>query len=811
VFDQAGSLCIGDVTVSQSHPNIVWVGTGEHNVIRSTSCGDGVWKSTDGGKSWRHMGLKDSRHVGRIVIHPKDPDIVYVAALGHGWGRNSADRGLYKTTDGGKTWQLTKYIDDQTGFIDVAMDPADPDVLYAAAYTCQRDPFSGMTPRAQWSGESGLFKTVDGGKTWTRMTDGLPKRPIGRAGLAVYPKDSRIVYAIVQTDKTGGKGFKKGGKDKDVKDKDIKGKEAKDKDAKEQKDGKDPADGGGVFRSEDGGKTWMWMNGICPLPFCYCQIRVDPNDEQRVYVLGVQMAVSKDGGRTFSNFPTKGVHVDHRSMWINPKDSKHIVLGNDGGLYVSRDQGGAWEHIQGMAIGQFYAIGVDMRRPYRVYGGLQDNGSWGGPSATDRDDGITLADWYKVGGGDGFYCQIDPTDPDTVYWESQYGVLRRADLKATGGKGGKGLKGGAKVISPKGAKGQYRFNWNTPIHISPHDPKTLYFGGNVLFKSQDRGDKWDIISPDLTRGGKQGDTGHTITTIAESPRKAGLLWVGTDDGLVHVSTDGGKSWTDLSDRIPGPKDRWVTRVECSHHDEATAYVTIDRHRNDDLMPYVFKTTDGGKTWTSLVGNLPAQGPLHVIRESSRNRDLLFVGTEWGLFGSLDGGKTWHHVRKGIPPKVTVHDLVIHPRDRELVIGTHGRSIYVMDIAPLEELSADVLAGDVHLFDVRPAVAQQVKKAQEGRKGFAVPNPPPGATVHYYLRTPAGRPPLVTVSDAGGNKVAALDGPREAGLQSIVWDLRPSQGSKLVPPGEYDVRLTVDGQTLTRRLRVEAPPSEDRGK
>jgi photosystem II stability/assembly factor-like uncharacterized protein len=773
VFDQAGSLCIGDVAIAPSNPNVVWVGTGEANILRSVSVGDGVYKSTDGGKTWHHMGLKETRHIGRILIHPKDPDTVYVAALGKAWGPNE-ERGLFKTTDGGKTWDKVLYLNENTGVIDLAMDPTDPEMLYACAYHFRRDAFSGTNPRIQWGAGSGMYRSEDGGKNWSQMKEGLPERPLGRCGIDIYRKNPSIIYAIVQTDQTGSKG------------------------------GKDVPEGaGGIYRSEDKGKTWKrvtsWMPPL-PFHFYFGQIRVDPNDDQRLYVAGINLHVSTDGGKTFANVGG-GFHPDQHALWINPANSDHLILGNDGGLYFSKNRGKNWQAVRGMALGQYYAIGVDMRKPYWIYGGTQDNGSWGGPSATHNAAGITLADWRQVNGGDGFYCQVDPGDPDTVFCEMQHGVLQRVNLKG---------KPARKAIQPKPAKGEpaYRFNWNAPILISPHDPKTIYFGGNFLFKSTDRGDKWETISADLTRGGKAEDTGHTLTTIAESPLKEGVLWAGTDDGRVHVSKNGGKDWSEVTGNIPQlQKDGgWITRVECSHHGEGTAYVSIDRHRDDDMTPYIFKTTDYGATWQAVAGDLPKEGNVHVVRESSKNPNLLFAGTEFGVYGTLDGGKHWYHMKNGLPPAVLVHDLLIHPRERELVVGTHGRSLYIIDIAPLEEMTEKTLAADAHLCTVRPAVAFQPKG--EGKAdGFIAPNPPYGAVVYYHLKQTAREPVTVFVLTKDGQTLATLQGGQKAGLHQVVWNLRT--GEKLAAPGEYVVRLQVGDRSWSTTARVE--PEETPGR
>lgn len=774
VFDGQDTLSLGAVTVAPGDPDIVWVGTGEANPRNSVSWGNGVYKSTDGGKTWKHMGLRENQHVGRIAIHPRNPDVVLVAALGRVWGP-SKERGIYRTGDGGKTWQRVKFLDEDTGFIDVAIDPVAPDVMYAASYSVRRDAFSGGSPRRQWGPNGGLFRSTDGGLTWQKMTNGLPGRPYGRSGLAIYRKDPRIVYAIIQTDQTAGH-------------LDNRGQLPRTHFA--------AIDRGGIFRSDDRGTTWRKLNDLVPRPFYYGQIRIDPNDDRRIYVLGVQLFISNDGGLTFAT-GGRNVHPDHHALWINPKDSNHLVLGNDGGLYFSTNRARTFTPIRGMAIGQFYGVAVDMSKPYWVYGGLQDNGTWGGPSASDRPEGITLADWRQVGGGDGFQAVVDPTDPYTIYIERQYGNLSRLDLR----------KGRAVNIKPRAPQGLYRYNWNTPLVLSPHDPKTIYYGANILFRSTTRGDTWEKISPDLTSRTKDQPpvTGNTLTTIAESPVKAGLLWVGSDDGKLHVSRDGGTTWTDLSEKLPGiPAQRWITRVECSHFAEGTTYVTIDRHRNDDRRPYVYRTTDLGDTWVSLVSNLPKDAPVHVMRESSKNRDLLFVGTEFGLFVSLDAGKIWHRLKRGIPPGVTVHGLVIHPRDRDLVIGTHGRSVYILDIAPLEELTAKAREQVCHLGTIKPARLRKPRAAENPAepKAFVGTNPPDGAVIWYHLKESARDDAQLSVTDADGKEIARFTGPARAGLNRVVWNLRPTGDRGAAAPGKYKVTLVVAGQSLARPLVIE---------
>ncbi|MFL5343138.1 MAG: Type 1 glutamine amidotransferase-like domain-containing protein, partial [Gemmataceae bacterium] len=780
LFDFQPTGVIGAIAVCQSNPNIVWVGTGEANPRNSVSWGEGVFKSADGGRTWQHMGLKETRHIGRVVIHAKNPDIVYVAALGHLWGPNKG-RGLYKTADGGKSWKLVKFLDENTGIIDVAIDPAESETLYCASYCVRRDGFAAGNPATQTGPNTGLFKSTDGGANWTKMTAGLPDRPLGRCGLAVYRKDPRIVYAVVQTDKT---------------DVGVRGQPAK--------EGGDP-ETGGVFRSDDKGATWKKVNDLCSRPFYYGQVRIDPANDQRIYVLGISFHISDDGGKTFpAGVSGRGPHPDNHALWIDPANPDRLLLGTDGGLFTSTTKAKSWEPLRNLPIGQFYGVAVDSRKPFRVYGGLQDNGSWGGPVATRRTEGITPGDWRRVAGGDGFQCAVDPTDPDTVYAEGQWGRLQRIALK--------GEKSTSKSIQPKAEKGApgYRFNWESPIVVSPHDAKTLYFGGNFVFKSTDRGDTWAAISPDLTHGqpGPSASTGHTITALAESPKRAGLLWAGSDDGRLHMTTDGGKTWADVGVNLPDlPAARWVTRVECSPFDAGTAYVAIDRHRNDDLRPYLFQTTDFGKTWKSLAAGLPPDEPVNVVRQSSKSRNLLFAGTQKGLYVSIDGGAEWRRHRQGLPT-MPVHDLVIHPRDRELVIATHGRSLFVLDIAPLEELTPEVLKSDVYLFALKPATVFEPRKPESPlpARTFKAPNPPLGATVYCYLRSAPDQPATLTVTDAAGKLVATLPPIREAGMHRAVWNLRgDGTNAPLVAAGEYTLTLRASQQALTQKVRVEAGP------
>lgn len=789
VFDDQTTSTIGDVTVSPSNPDIVWVGTGEPNNRQSSSWGDGVYKSTDGGRSWENMGLRDSHHIGRIVIHPTDPDIVYVAALGHLWGPNR-ERGLYKTTNGGKSWVKTKFINEDTGFVDVAMDPENPETLYAAAYQRRRRGwgFNGGGPR------SGLYKTMDGGESWVLLSEGLPTGIIGRIGIYIYRQDPRIVYATI-----------------------------------EHKEG-------GVFRSENKGLTWKKMSSTNPRPVYYSKIRIDPKDDQRIWVLGPAMYVSEDGGRTFRTDYVTRIHGDYHAMWINPKDSDHMIVGSDGGIYFSYDRGRTWDFVNSLPLGQFYEIGYDMRQPYFVYGGLQDNGCWGGPSATRFSEGITNEDWFRILGGDGFYVQVDPTDYTTIYAESQRGYPYRFDLKTKEAKSIRPV--------PEDESETYRFNWNSPLLLSPHNPRTIYYGGNKLFKSSDKGETWEA-SMDLTKQLEQDklpvmgvlpdkntlslNDGITfygdITTISESPLKEGLLYVGTDDGNLQVSPDGGKTWKNVINKVPGvAKNTYVSRVIASRFEEGRAYVTFDGHRNDDFKPYVFVTEDYGDTWRCISGNLPVGSTVNVIREHHRSPNLLFVGTERGAYFSIDRGKRWVRIRSNLPV-APVDDIAIHPQANDLIFGTHGRSIWILDdITPLEQFTEDVLNSKIYLFKILEATSFNLynHKANLGHKVFVAPNPPYGAMINYYLKEKAKESVEIIIEDKEGNRIRELKGTGDAGINRITWDLRyaPSPQTRgefsrsfrtKAPrclPGKYMVTLKVSDQKMIETLKVTGDPLVD---
>lgn len=776
VFDNQPVISIGAVALAQTNPDIVYVGTGEANNSRSTYWGDGVYKTTDGGRTWANVGLPNSGHIGRIVVHPTNPNIVFVAALGHLYSQNP-DRGLYRTLDGGRTW--TKVLDHRVdgreiGVVEVQMDPANPNVLYAATYDKVRRPWT----FAEGGPGSRVFKSTNGGTTWTQLTNGLPTGNTGRIGISIARNAPRTVYAIIENADAQGV-------------------------APEQRRARLAEGFGGntigdeLFRSDDAGATWRKVAptpvppaapdaggagggragggggrggpgafpGANP-PYYYGQIRVNPNNREHLYMMSVQMWHSTDGGRTWSQpFPFGG---DHHAMWINPRDSDHIIVGHDHGMGVSFDAGRTWIRPDNKPLAQFYAIGYDMEVPYNVYGGTQDNGSMKGPSTRRGGGTIPFELWTRTGGGDGMFNVVDPNDSRWLYNESQFGAIQRVDQRT-------GQTRSIRYTRPQGQEA-LRWNWNSPIQISPHNSEVIYHAANVLLRSSNRGDTWTEISPDLTLNApeRRGGTGNiqyaTITSVDESAIVPGLIWVGTDDGNVQLTRNGGGAWTNVRDRIQGHPGYWVSRVIASYHNPAVAYVTVTGYRHDDFKPFVWRTADYGQTWTSIAGNLPNE-PINVIREDRRNPNLLFVGTDLGLYATVDGGRTWGRLRNGMPTNA-VHDLHIHPRDNEVIAGTHGRGIFIGDISPLQELTQAVTSADAHLFSVQPVVQWAPEpRPVSATLNFPGQSRPAGVTIHYHLRAAAAAGSVTVQVFDGARLIAETQGPTAAGMNSVRWNMQ----------------------------------------
>jgi photosystem II stability/assembly factor-like uncharacterized protein len=819
LLDQTDIISLGDVEVAPSDPNIVWIGTGEGNNSRSVYYGNGVWKSVDAGTTWTHMGLEESQHIGRIVIHPRDPNIVYVAALGHLYSDNP-ERGLYKTTDGGKNWTKCLSVKSEgrdIGVVDVVMDPSRPNTLYAAAYDKVRRPwtFNEAGPG------SGIYKSTDAGRNWSKLEGELPSGMLGRIGLAVAPKNPNTVYAVIENANSEG----------------VPVEERR----QELLEGRPPrvrTIGNEIYRSDNGGRAWKKVNeqgsvGGDP-PYYYGQLRVDPNDTEHLYNLGVGVTQSTDGGKTWrSGFRFGG---DNHALWIDPADSKHMLLGHDHGMGITYDGGQNWYRPDILPLAQYYAVAFDMEYPYNVYGGLQDNGSVRGPSTRRGRGFIPFEEWYGVGGGDGMYNVVDPSDSRWLYNESQFGPLRRLDQKT----------GESRSIRYNRGEGQdaLRWNWNAPILISPHDSNVIFHGANILLRSPFRGEQWEEISPDLTTNdpAKIQGTGNiqycTITTIDESPVIPGVLWVGTDDGNVQLSRDGGANWTLMNEKIPGQPGYWVSRVTASFHDPAVAYVTFTGMRRDDFRPFVYKTTDYGETWTSIVAGLPNES-VNVIREDRRNPNLLFAGTDKAVYVSLDGGARWNSLRNDMPA-VPVHDLQIHPRENDLIVGTHGRSAFIADISALQELTAETMTRPFHLFRVEPKIRWTTGITPEtASQNFAGESEPTDALINYWLKADAGEVKVRIF--AGERLIREFDGEKAAGLNQLRWNLMgtrertpqekeafqrqprrgaggagggggggapagfPGAGQQRgdpehidvpMPPGEYRVVLSVDGREMS---------------
>jgi photosystem II stability/assembly factor-like uncharacterized protein len=798
-FHKETTVSVGAVAVSASHPDIVWVGTGEATARNSVAPGDGVYKSEDAGKTWKNMGLAATRFISRIVIDPANPDIVHVAAQGHLWGPNE-ERGVYRTTDGGKTWKKVLSVNPETGACDLAIDPSNSKILYAGMWEYRRWPYYFRSGGAG----SAIYRTTDGGETWAVTSAGLPPGPYGRIGLGVARSNPSVVYALVE------------------------------------------AANGGLFRSEDKGTTWRracdkaTYDQVNFRPFYYSRLTVDPTNDLVVYVYSGSCFVSRDAGKTFTQV-FAGAHPDHHAVWVDPHDPSHVISGNDGGIDISWDGAKRALGVAAAPWAEVYNIGLDMRDPYWIDVGLQDNGNWLGPSNTRERAGIFNAHWVPTGGGDGYYAQFDPVDWWVMFRNLQMGGIERHNLKT----------GESVRVRPEASLSEppYRFNWNSPIYLSPHDRNVLYFGGNFLFKSTDRGSSWTKASPDLTTNdpAKLKDSGGltidntgaenhcTILTITESPLKQGVIWVGTDDGQVQLTRDGGQTWENVTAAIKGfgPNDNWVTRIEASHFVEGGVYLTVSRHQVDDYRPYIFKSEDFGKTWVSLRGDLPEYGYLHTVRESPGNRNLLFVGSEFGLFVSADGGKRWIPY-KGDLPTVAVRDIQIHPRDHDLIIGTHGRGVWIIDdIRPLEGLTAEAVKSEAILFDVKPATLFSYRTTVDNYSdaGYAGTNSPFGAAVSYYLSSSAigGGKLRLSIQDKDGREVAAPFMTKEPGLNRVYWNLRGGAATEpadqgearggrgggrglagLAPyalPGEYKAVLEVDGRKMESAFKVLEDPDQ----
>lgn len=739
VFDKQPVLSIGAVKIDPSNPKTVWAGTGESWTRNSVSIGGGVFRSKDGGDNWEAMGLSDSERIARILVDPKNSSTVYVCATGRLWGPNQ-ERGVFKTTDAGKTWTKALYVDENTGCADLDLDPANPQVLYAAMWQFRRKPYAFESGGPK----SALMKSADGGASWKQLKTGLPTGTLGRIGLAVAPSKPNVVYAVVEAKRTA------------------------------------------LFRSDDSGESWREMNNsfnITGRPFYFARIVVDPKNADRVYKPGFGFTVSDDGGKTFSRTGVGGgdggAHGDYHAVWVNPANTDNLFVGTDGGVYESTDRGAHMRFVASLPISQFYHVSFDMERPYNVYGGLQDNGTWMGPSSAPG--GIYNRHWRNLGFGDGFWAFVDPKDPDIVYFEYQGGHVYRA-RKSTGE---------SKDIQPlpRGSEPELRFNWNTPIHIGAASG-SLYAGGQFLFRSTDRGDSWDRISPDLTTGNpewlKQEESGgvtidnsdaekyETIFTIAESPKNANLIWAGTDDGNVQITRDGGKTWTNVVKNIPGlPANTWVSTIYASTFDEGTAFATFDGHMGGDMKPYVYKTADFGQTWQPLAGE-GIKGFAHVIRQDLVNPDLLFAGTELGLFLSLDGGQHWAQFTGNIP-SVPVRDIVIHPREGDLIVATHGRGIYIVDdLTPIRHLTPAVAGSDAAFLPTRSPqmVIPVLEQRFDGDAEYQGRPLSEAATIVYFQKKRHIFGDLrFEIYGPDGKRVATEAGSKRRGLNRLEWSTR----------------------------------------
>jgi photosystem II stability/assembly factor-like uncharacterized protein len=857
IFDQQDVFSIGALAVSPKDPNTLWVGTGDSFFARSPYFGNGVYKTTDGGKSWQHLGLEDTQHIAKIAIDPSDPNTVYVAAAGHAYTAN-AERGVFKTSDGGKTWTKSLFIDDRSAAIDLAIDPKNPKILYAAMWyrNLRRPgdppPVPGAVPTPPPAEErGGIYRTVDAGKTWQKCTNGLPLVRVGRIGLALYLKDPNVVYAILDNQNprpqpetsatTAPAAVAPGGR---------------------AGGGRGQSLGTEIYRTSDGGKSWHRTNtgdmaAVSKAPATFTLMRVDTENPDRIYALTDELYYSDDGGKTWPGFQggrgaqgqgqdtgagqrrnRPGVLLvrnfgDFRTLWIDPQNAKRFLIGSDGGAFASYDGGLTSEHFGNLPLGEISGMAVDNDNPYHIYVGEQDHEHWKGP-VNGWSGGVGPEDWITVGNGDGENDQVDPTDSRWLYTTSENGQHWRVDQKTY-------TRKNIVPVREAGKTPGYRFNWIAPIRLSPHDPAVIYTGAQFLLRSMDRGDHWQEISPDLTvnanapttpapapPGGAAppaggGGRGGTITTICESPAKSGVLWVGSQNGRVNVSRNAGGEWADVTGKIAaagGPEDAYVTRIFASHFEAGTAYVAKSRYGQDDPRPFLFKTTDFGETWENIASNLP-QRSINAVAEDHVNSKLLFVGTDGGAYASLDGGKRWISIR-GNMPQVAVMDLVVHPRESDLVLGSYGRGVWITDIGPLREVSDQTLAEDLHFFAVRPQGARLTRAMGNyrfyGDRSLVTPNEPSGLTATYYLRDEPKGQVTLTVTDASGKEIRRLTASAQQGFNHISWDMREpvaaggrggrgggsAEGPRLFPPGEYLMTLQVGDKKVSQKARILEP-------
>ncbi|MFC1564474.1 glycosyl hydrolase [candidate division KSB1 bacterium] len=808
IFDRYGSYAIGCLAIDPNNTNVVWAGTGENNSQRALGYGDGVYKTEDGGRTWKNMGLKSSRQIGKILIDPRDSDVVYVAAEGSAWGPGG-ERGLYKTTDGGKTWEAVLTISEHTGVTDMVMDPRNPDLLVVASHQRRRHVFT----KINGGPETALHKTTDGGKTWKKLTNGIPGGDKGAIGLTISPVNPDYIYAIIEL----------------------------------------PNRTGGFFRSTDRGESWNRMSGhVSNSPQYYNEIFCDPKDPDKVFSVETRTYVTEDGGRNWTRLNNNNRHVDDHALWIDPNDTRHFVIGGDGGIYETYDSGQTWLFKGNLPITQFYRVAVDNSYPfYYVYGGTQDNNSMGGPSGSLSYEGVNNEDWFVTQGGDGFWQAVDPENPDIVYSEYQYGGLTRYDRKS-----GEGID-----IVPQPPSGEsYRWNWNAPFIISPYSHKRLYFAANKLFRSDDYGNTWQVISPDLTRQidrnqlevmgkiwhpeaiAKNASTSlyGTIVMVDESRVKENLVYVGTDDGLIQVTEDAGGTWKKIENFPDVPEFTFVSDIMPSKHDENVVYASFDNRKRDDFKPYILKSTNKGSSWESISNNLPENGTVHTIQQDHINPDLLFVGTEFGFYYSVNGGESWIKHSSGLPT-ISVRDIAIQEREDDLILATFGRGFYIIDdYSPMRLVNSEILAKEADILPVKDGLIymQSGGKGNQGTAYYTAPNPPYGAEFTYYLKEapktmrqirkaaeseaekkgePIKYPTLdelraedqetatyilFTITDEFGNEIRKLRANASAGLRRIRWDFRypstqppgnnsreyASGGGIMTPPGNYKVAM-----------------------